>query len=206
MKKVLLGFLGLLLLSQGIKAQPVSDNAVIPMAITVNSILRLSVVDGGNIEFVFNTLNDINTGLSGARYSTSVTVASSSNWDLSVLATTDAFYDDGGNDIPLSHVCFNLTNTTTAGANTIGIDNTFNSIYAANGVASAITAYNTLTDTPPVINVLTPGSGNAGDIVANAFTFNWECGVTANCGAGSSMIGEPSGRYATSILLSLSAQ
>ena len=51
MKKLLLISVGLIMacLTQ---AQPVSDNATIPIGVTLNSILRLTVVSGGNIEFV----------------------------------------------------------------------------------------------------------------------------------------------------------
>jgi hypothetical protein len=207
MKKVLLALLGLILLGQGVKAQPVSDNAVIPMAITVNSILRLNVVDGGNIEFVFNTLNDISFGLSGARYGTTVTVASSGNWDLSVFATTATFLNDAGQTVPLNRVCFNITN---GGTFVIGIvAATSNTLYYPNGViAGALTDRSNLIDgsVAPAQNVLTTGTlagGNAGNTTQNRFTFNWECG-TANC-AGGSMAGTRSGRYSTSILLSLNA-
>jgi len=201
MKKIILGFLSIFFVGQIAMAQPVSDNAVIPMAITVNSILRLNVVDGGNIEFVFNTLNDYSAGLSGTQYATTFTVASSRNWNLSILATTGTFLNDAGVGISLEHVCFIISET---GAFSYGVDNTFNTTYRLDGgVAAALTDRSDLAFVAADGLVLVPGTGNAGTVLDNIFTINWECG-TAACTAGS-LTGTASGRYSTSILLSLSA-
>jgi hypothetical protein len=86
MKKVLVGFLSLVFMGQVAFAQPVSDNAVIPMGITLSSVLRLNVVSGGNIEFVFASVNDFQNGLAGDMYRTNLTVESSTDWGLSVYA------------------------------------------------------------------------------------------------------------------------
>jgi hypothetical protein len=203
MKKVLLGFMVTVLLGIGAKAQPVSDNAVIPMAITVNSILRLNVVDGGNIEFVFNTLNDIANGLSGDRYTTTITVASSSNWALSVMATTTDFFDDGGAPLALNNVCFYLTNNGATYSVGVAGSNTLYRPNAGGAVAVGNANYSDLTDDDTGVELLYSGSGNAGDPTENNITFHWECG-TVSCAAGlGSIQGTPSGRYSTSILMSL---
>ena len=55
----------LALLSQVGFAQAVQDNAVIPVSVTINSILRLNVTSGGNIQFVFNTMAQYNAGIAG---------------------------------------------------------------------------------------------------------------------------------------------
>jgi len=208
MKKVLIGFLSLIFAGQVAVAQPISDNAVIPMAITVNSILRLNVVRGGNIEFVFNTLDEYANGLSGARYSTDVTIASSGNWELEMLASTTEFFDmDGGagTGIDLGFVCFNLTTT---GTNVIGIG-LATEYFPNDGASSAVTVYSDLTNTAPAQNILDAGTGNAGGAAENAFTINWECGTgngTAQAGNTISDAGVTSGRYSTNILLTLIAQ
>lgn len=205
MKKVLLGLISLILAGQVAVAQPISDNAVIPMAITVNSILRLNIVRGGNIEFVFNTMDDYSSGLLGSRYSTDVTVASSGNWELELLASTTEFFDvDGGagTGIALDYVCFSLTDN---GTNAIGIG--LATEYFPNGGASAaVGSFSDLVNTPPATNILGAGTGNSGSSAANAFTINWECG-TAN-GTNTTLIstaGVASGRYSTNILLTLIA-
>jgi hypothetical protein len=56
MRKFLFGFV-MLFLSQLGYGQAVNDQAVIPVSITLNSILRLTVVSGGNIDFVVNTID-----------------------------------------------------------------------------------------------------------------------------------------------------
>jgi len=205
MKKVLIGFLSLIFAGQVAVAQPISDNAVIPMAITVNSILRLNVVRGGNIEFVFNTLDEYANGLSGTRYSTDVTIASSGNWELEMLASTTEFFDmDGGvgTGIDLDYVCFNLTDN---GTNAIGIG-LATEYFPNGGATAAVTVYSDLTNTAPAQNILDAGTGNAGGASENAFTINWECG-TVNGGNATSIstAGVTSGRYSTNILLTLIA-
>ncbi len=201
MKKVLLGFLSVILLGTAAQAQPISDNAVIPMAITVNSILRLNVVRGGNIEFVFNNYQDFVTGLSGTTYSTDVTVTSSGNWDLSVLAATTEFFDQSniaGSGIALNFVNFNLTNT---GTNTMGIVGTDTEYHADGGAAVAVGSYSDLTNVAANGLVL-QGVTNQGAAADNAFTINWEFG-TANTAGIISTAGVTSGRYTTNVLLSL---
>jgi hypothetical protein len=46
--------------------QAVKDRNVIPVAVNLNQVLRMTVTNGGNIEFVFNTINDYKNGLSAA--------------------------------------------------------------------------------------------------------------------------------------------
>jgi hypothetical protein len=201
MKKVLLGLLSIIMLGTAAQAQPISDNAVIPMAITVNSILRLNVVRGGNIEFVFNNYQDFITGLSGTTYSTDVTVTSSGNWDLSVLAATTEFFDQSNvafSGIALNFVNFNLTNT---GVNTLGVAGSDTEYHPDGGAASAEGSYSDLTNIAPLVPVLV-GVSNQGAALDNAFTINWECG-TANTAGAISTAGVTSGRYTTNILLSL---
>ena len=52
------------------RAQAVSDMAIIPIGVTLNSIARLTVTSGGNIEFVVNTMDQYNNGVA---YSASTT-------------------------------------------------------------------------------------------------------------------------------------
>ncbi|MCB9002091.1 MAG: hypothetical protein H6537_09000 [Bacteroidales bacterium] len=42
--------------------QAVNDQAIIPVSVTLNSILRLTVVSGGNIDFVVNTIDQYTSG------------------------------------------------------------------------------------------------------------------------------------------------
>lgn len=65
-------------LSQVGFAQAVQDNAVIPISVTLNSILRLNVTSGGNIQFVFNTMAQYNGGIGVSESTTTAFTVSSS--------------------------------------------------------------------------------------------------------------------------------
>jgi len=203
MKKVLLGFLAIIMLGTTAHAQPISDNAVIPMAITVNSILRLNVVRGGNIEFVFNNYQDFLSGLIGSTYSTDVTVTSSGNWDLSILASTTEFFDQSaapGSGIALNYVSFGLTST---GTNTIGVAGSDTGWYPDGVGPVALGGVSDLSNVAANGRVLQADAGNQGAAGDNAFTINWECGTAATGGGLISTAGVTSGRYTTNVLLSL---
>ena len=82
MKKVSLFLLGMVM-GLALLAQPVVDNAIIPVAVNLNSILRLNVTSGGNIEFTVSTIDQYNNGIAtGPRYYTDFTVASSVDFDV----------------------------------------------------------------------------------------------------------------------------
>lgn len=45
-------------------AQAVRDRNVIPVAVNLNQVLRMTITNGGNIEFVFNSIDDYKYGIS----------------------------------------------------------------------------------------------------------------------------------------------
>ncbi|MFP4019163.1 MAG: hypothetical protein ACLFUH_07930, partial [Bacteroidales bacterium] len=104
-------------------SQAVDDRAVVPVSVTLNSILRLNVESGGNVEFNFNTLeqyeNGINTDYTNDQYATKLTVASSVNWDLIMgaeddnLVSTDTVGAGGGMD--LGYITYELVIPSEAG-------------------------------------------------------------------------------------------
>jgi len=82
----------MLLLSQAGFGQAVKDNAVIPVSITLNSILRLTVTSGGNIQFVVNTIDQYTSGIANsAQYTTNFVVSSSRNFDVTLGAEDPNF-------------------------------------------------------------------------------------------------------------------
>jgi hypothetical protein len=110
MRKLLLGA-AMLLMANASFGQLVSDNAVIPVSVTLNSILRLTVTSGGNINFVFNTIDQYENGLGpGGQYTTIFTVASSRDFDV-ILGAEDADFIgfETGNVIELYYLGFNIT-------------------------------------------------------------------------------------------------
>lgn len=105
----------LLLLSQAGFGQAVNDQAIIPVSVTLNSILRLTVVSGGNIDFVVNTIGQYTSGINNlggdARYHTNFTVSASQDFDVTIRAEDLTFVgqDNATNVMPLNNVGFDLT-------------------------------------------------------------------------------------------------
>jgi len=205
MKKLLLIPMGLLMacLTQ---AQPVSDNATIPIGVTLNSILRLTVVSGGNIEFIVSTMKDytdgINSGGANTRYWTKFNVASSVDYTVSMYSEEAAL---------------NTTDLAIVGASTILLDNVGYTlgdgaggaladgapwVYTGEGSAEALTA----AALPALI------TGPAGDALANNFTIKWRLGTQEAGGAipmnVSSLLDQSigAGRYSTNVVLILAPQ
>lgn len=205
MKKLFLISTGLLTACFA-QAQPVSDNATIPIGVTLNSILRLTVVSGGNIEFVVNTMNDytngINSGGTNTRYWTKFNVASSVDYTVSMYSEETALIATdvagAGSTIPLNNVGFTLGD----GAGGALVDNTpANYVYIGEGSAEG------LDDTS--IDLVT---GEAGDATANSFTIKWRLGTMEAGGAttmfATSLLSQSidAGRYSTNVVLILAPQ
>jgi hypothetical protein len=193
--------LSFLLLSLGISiltyAQPVADNAVIPVSVNLNSILRLNVTSGGNIEFTFTNIDQYTNGLSNTdRYDTHFTVASSVDFDVD-LSTEDATFigaDNPANTMNLNFVAYEVT------SNGSGVDGT-----NWNFIGAPATPED-LTQTPAFPIVASVGGFGAGDVTQNAFIINWECGTAATGGGDLLSASLPADRYTTNVYLVLSAQ
>ncbi|OFX23636.1 MAG: hypothetical protein A2033_15690 [Bacteroidetes bacterium GWA2_31_9] len=56
--------LSLIVFGQLAFGQAVHDRNVIPVAVNLNQVLRMTITNGGNIEFVFNSIDDYRYGLS----------------------------------------------------------------------------------------------------------------------------------------------
>ncbi len=199
MKKItiLMMFIGLGLASFG---QAVADNALIPISITLNSILRMNVTSGGNIDFTVNTLDDYENGIDNtARYQTKFTVSSSRNFAVAMYAEDATFIgsDDASNTMDLNYCGYSLTSD---GTYADGAENT---------LAPATGSWAALSNTSATI--ITSGTGNAGDINANSFTIMWELGtsnIQGATGGNANTLKQgnfPSDRYATNVFLVLSA-
>lgn len=219
MKKLILaGAASLLLLGSAI-AQPVSDRAVIPVGVTLVQILRLHVTNGGNIEFVFNDINDYKLGIatgSSGFYNTNVVIASSTDWDLH-FGAEDALMtgtDNPGNTIDINNVGFTVTwggtNSCCAAASQVsGVTGNYNTA-TAGGLACGLKRF--AGDGTDLL--FTDGgtlAGSGGDIANNAFIINWECGTMK---AGTTLMNPVSllaqspkpDRYVTNVFMDLNAK
>ncbi len=168
------------------QAQSVRDRNVIPVAVNLNQVLRMSIYDGGNIEFVFNTIDEYRNGLSGDAagaandatsagfYQSSFTISSSTEWDLMYGAENATFIgvDDGTtpNTLALDNVGLQIVAN---GAHTL----------ASGEIISAPTTLGTVVadlDLYPqeLLGWDNTGASNAGDEVDNDFTIQWRCGTS----------------------------
>ncbi len=217
MKKSIYSSLVALIITSAAIAQPVSDRAVIPVAITLNQILRIHVINGGNIEFVFNTLDEYKLGIpNSAFYDTDVTIAASGNWAVDFgaeEATMEGTDNPAANTLNINNVGFTVgwTGTNTFGAGPVpsanevctGIPYT-NSNATNNGLALWAGAATTL-----LTWGTTAATTNGGDITENAFTINWVAGTqtaggTTTMNATSLLVQSPApDRYVVNVLLEL---
>ena len=192
----LVGMIGLLSVNMSY-SQAVDDRAVVPLSVTLNSILRLNIESGGNVEFNFNTLEQYENGISGLgqndQYSTKITVASSVDWNLQMGAEDEGLVStDTVGAVPsmeLGYITFqvdlsdgNLTDGTEVNAD----------------VTEAALPY--IGDD---INIIENAGGNAGDVDQNSFRIDWACGTNFNSIGtlmGSNLTG---GRYSTNVFFIL---
>ena len=199
-------FGGLVFAPDAVKAQPVSDRAVIPVAITLNQVLRLNITNGGNIEFVFNQIGQYTSGInsgggtagSSAFYNTIFDIASSTRWTLSMGAENATFLgtDDPVNTLSLNNAGFRLFAT---GAHTTASELT-DPVAAFAGVIALPAFATTVIGAGVVVS-------NAGTDVENAFRIEWRAGTTEGTMNAVALINQvPSpepDRYVTNVLLDL---
>ncbi len=178
-------------------SQPVSDSGVIPVGVTLNSILRLNITSGGNLEYVVNTIDQYTNGIAqNARYDTHFTVASSVDFDVTLTADAATFIgvDDATHTIPLD----NLGYLVAPDAGATGVDGTNwnlqNTVIALSNAGTTI------------IDGSFPGLG-AGDINQNAFVIQWRLGTNEGGGMNISSLLQQSitsDRYVVNAIIELS--
>lgn len=193
MKKLLISFVALAL-TFSVNAQAVSDNAVIPVSVSLTGILRLNVVSGGNIEFMVNTLDQYTNGIANTtRTTTKFSVSSSTDFNVT-LQTEDATFI--GVDDP---------------SNTMTLDNVSYVIETAGGVAG--TDYTTPATSPADIQHLTSSAVNivegatghsAGNAAKNSFLIRWSLNNPNPASAGSLLAQSiKPDRYSTNVFLTV---
>ncbi|MBI9066915.1 MAG: hypothetical protein JEZ09_06460 [Salinivirgaceae bacterium] len=203
MKKLVLSLMAFIMTIM-VYAQPVADNAIIPVSVTLNSILRLNVTSGGNIEFQVNTLEQYTNGITNSdRYDTRFTVASSIDFDVLLYAEDATLI---GSDLAsgLSTMALNFVGYEILSDGT-GVDATEWDLPAgyqglinlpANAQAEAVEGI---------------ASAAAGDIDQNAFIINWalaDAAVQGGTGGNANTLLSAnlgSDRYSTNVFLVLKA-
>jgi hypothetical protein len=174
--------------------QAVKDRNVIPVAVNLNQVLRMTITNGGNIEFVFNTINDYKNGLSaasattpGAVYETDFTVSSSTRWKLTYGSETADFQgtDNPLHTLALDNVGFELTESGAHNFEPGAQGATTAELYSAptNGGAevAALQTYPTILieDNNQIGSAAASSAGDASD---NAFKLSWRAGTKESQG------------------------
>lgn len=185
MKKKCLFIVGMLAITIVGFSQAVKDRQVIPVAVNLNQVLRMTIVNGGNIEFVFNSIDDYENGISGAAgnagdnfYVTDFTVASSTRWALTYGSEQATFIgtDDPTNTLLLDNVGFELVATGThqfdAALGTTPTTELWSVPTLGGTVTAGLIPYPQalITDNEQVV-------ANAGSGAENAFQMIWRCGT-----------------------------
>lgn len=189
----------LFLLSLKINAQAVRDRGVLPVAVNLNLVLRFQIIDGGNIEFVFNTIEDYRIGM-GARgtavqnavgtgvgttltadqqmYRTRFTVSASRRWVLNYGAEQATFMgtDNVANTLALNNVGITMTGLGTHFSAATGVASVPTNDFALANLTlpCALTAFPTVLITDAA--AVSPDE-NTGSAVENDFCIFWQCGT-----------------------------
>lgn len=186
MRKIVTVTFVMLIAAATVVGQAVRDRNVIPVSVNLNQVLRMTVTNGGNIEFVFNTIDEYKEGISGDVsttglgandgatediYKTDFNVASSTRWLINYGAERDALY---GTDVP---------------ANSIGLDNVGFSIEENGTHEWGTELRSVLTSDGADIVALAQypvlliddndnlAAANAGEASDNDFTISWRVGT-----------------------------
>ena len=188
MKKSIITSAIALIITGSAFAQPVSDRAVIPLGVTLVQILRIHVTNGGNIEFVFNDINDYKQGIQNSQgngfYDSDVQIASSTEWRLDMGAEDATFLgtDNPANTIALNNVGFACTwtgaNTCCGAASDVNNTGSYTNNISAAGVATTLNGLLQYTGAGLRILFTSGATFNGGDVTDNAFTINWEAGTS----------------------------
>jgi hypothetical protein len=202
MRKLFVAFT-MLLFSYVSFGQAINDQAIIPVSVTLNSILRLTVVSGGNIDFVVNTIDQYTNGINAlgtnARYQTIFTVSCSRDFDVNLRAedATLMGQDNPANTLLLNNVGYQVAYSGVGGV--IGTNWTIpSSGVVANTVALAATA--------TIITGIATKS--AGDGAFNKFTLQWKLGTVQGTMNPLTLLAQskPADRYITNVYLDLTGK
>lgn len=203
MKKLFFAFT-MLILSEFSFGQAISEYAIIPVSVTLNSVFRLSVVSGGNIEWVINTIDQYNTGIApDARYETRFTVSSSLDYKVQMRAEDDLIgQDNPGNVLNLNNIGYFVRSNGTADAQLDASGDLTIPSLTGTGVVGIPTTLGASIITG-IVNL------SAGDATKNDFSLEWRLGTGVVDGLpmnAQTLLQQsiPADRYITNIFLELS--
>lgn len=201
MKKLTISFLAVIFSIGAALSQPISDQGIIPVGVTLNSILRLNITSGGNMEFVINTIDQYTTGIHNSAalpnptYDTHFTVASSVDFDVTIASDGTLFYgvDNVANTIPLNNLGYLVDEDIGA-----------TGLHGTNWDLPT-TVYGLTSSQVYVVGGNDPGLG-AGSVLQNMFVIHWRLGTQEGGMLGQSLLNQSitSDRYVTNAVIELS--
>ena len=225
MKKSLIILGAGVLLSAVSFGQAVKDRNIIPVAVNLNQVLRMNITNGGNIEFMFNSVDDYKNGISGdatassssnpnssdPMYVTDFTISSSTRWKLTYGSEQATFIgaDNPSNTLALNNVGFGLIQS--------GV-HVFEAAGSGKGTTVGSELFSAPTDNANAVSGLDvfptdliedndATTANAGDETDNAFQLVWRCGTSEGGMNTAALIDQsPSptpDRYVTNVLFEL---
>lgn len=204
MKKLFLISMAIITVSIA-KAQPVSDIAIIPVGVNLNSILRLQVISGGNIEFAVNTISQYSAGVPNtAGTTTTFTVSSTVNFAVNLYAEgANMIGTDLGGNLDVKNIGYLMAKT---GTGTDGSNWTLNDDVNTTVLASAKGATSVIVD-----GIDATAAGNAAQ---NTFQIKWALatpavlGAPTGLGAANTLLiqGKKADRYVVNTFLDLDAK
>nr|NQU89673.1 hypothetical protein [Bacteroidota bacterium] len=184
----------LLLILQSTKLSG-QDTETVAFTASLMSVLSLNVTAGAVQTATFDTPAEYNFGIDAVG-STTVTMESTSNWDLKIRA---ANFINGGASIPINNLGVWCQAT---GAHTFGSEVTCSYTSLAN--AKGVTTIDQI--------LINNGSGNRGNAADNTFNLNWTMGTMNGTMNGTSMFTQVAngtigalGTFNTTVNLTLTA-
>jgi hypothetical protein len=225
MKKLILFLFAFGIISTGI-SQAVSDRTTVPIAVNLNQVLRLNILQGGNIEFTFNTIGQYESGINsgggtvgnftaplagaGGFYQTQFTVASSNNWEIHMGAEDATLIGtDNAGTLALDNIGYSLASTGNHKFNA-GVGGVAGEVLISSPTGNGANIV-PLTQFPGAAALVDydPASaaneGNAGNISDNAITITWRVGTAEGTMNAVALINQdvPADRYVTNVLFDL---
>ncbi|MBI4647374.1 MAG: hypothetical protein HY738_12510 [Bacteroidia bacterium] len=152
--------------------QAVADNQVIPIGITLNPVLRITVIQGGNIQFVVNDIDEYKNGIASSNVGSSLLATDQYDSEFEVAASVDFNVS-----MSLESQFEGVDHAATLDNRIIGYQIGESGSYTTTSYMTldpvAITSYRVLSTT--AWNVVTSAGdyGNAGDADDNNFVIHW---------------------------------
>jgi len=163
----------LFLFASNVKGQ-ITDTKTIACTASLETILRIQVTSGGSIEFVFNTITQLRTGVSNSpKYTTNFNIASSVNYNVLLFAEDANLIgvDNSAHLLNINNIGYQIEYTG-GGIPPLTVGTHINLEGAGANPSAVIGLSNN--NAHEAVSVLT---NNYGNTTQNAYSILWQCGT-----------------------------